>query len=127
MDAEQWRRAEAIYLAAMDPKVADREAFILTACDGDEEMLRAVRSLMISSPEDSAEANVDPLIGQRIGAFRLTKLLGKGGMGAVYLAERADGSFEQLAAVKLVKRGMDTDFVVSRFRQERQILAGLNH
>src|SRR5690606_34558853 len=52
---------------------------------------------------------------------------GRGGMGTVYLAERADGAFEKEVALKLVKRGMDTDEVLRRFHRERQILAGLDH
>ncbi|HEY8560107.1 MAG TPA: protein kinase [Pyrinomonadaceae bacterium] len=72
-----------------------------------------------------AESN--DLIGVKIGAFELTRELGRGGMGAVYLAERADGEFRQKVAVKLIKRGMDTDFIVRRFRRERQILAALDH
>lgn len=65
--------------------------------------------------------------GKRIGAYRLTEQIGRGGMGVVYAAERDDGEFSQTVAVKLIKRGMDTDFIVSRFRHERQILARLNH
>lgn len=67
------------------------------------------------------------LIGKKIGVYRLTQELGKGGMGMVYLAERTDGEFHQKVAVKLIKRGMDTDFIIKRFRHERQILATLNH
>ena len=48
-------------------------------------------------------------------------------MGAVYLAERADGEFKQFVAIKLIKRGMDSDFIIKRFRHERQILANLEH
>ncbi len=66
-------------------------------------------------------------LGRQVGAYRLTKELGKGGMGVVYLAERADGEFYQKVAVKLIKRGMDTEFIVKRFRHERQIAAALNH
>lgn len=69
----------------------------------------------------------ESLIGKKIGVYRLTKELGKGGMGMVYLAERTDGEFHQKVAVKLIKRGMDTDFIIKRFRHERQILATLNH
>src|SRR5206468_6350784 len=53
--------------------------------------------------------------------------VGRGGMGAVYLAERDDDEFHMQVAVKKVLRGMDTDFILSRFRHERQILAGLEH
>ncbi|NOT61686.1 MAG: protein kinase [Acidobacteria bacterium] len=69
----------------------------------------------------------DPLIGQPLGVYRLVRELGRGGMGAVYLAERADDEFEQRVAIKLIKRGMDSDEIVRRFRQERQILAQLSH
>lgn len=69
----------------------------------------------------------ETLVGQTIGAYRLTRELGRGGMGVVYLGERAGDDFRQRVAVKIVKRGMDTDFVLSRFRQERQVLASLDH
>src|SRR5438105_2011200 len=70
---------------------------------------------------------LEPFCGRRIGPYRLIRKLGQGGMGSVYLAARADDQFEQQVAVKIVKRGMDTDFILSRFRNERQILAGLEH
>lgn len=73
-------------------------------------------------PDDGAD-----FIGKKFGVFELEKELGRGGMGAVFLAARADGEFRQRVAVKLIKRGMDTDFIVQRFRHERQILAALNH
>lgn len=69
----------------------------------------------------------DPLPGSRVGVFKIEREIGRGGMGAVYLAVRADGVFRQRVAIKLIKRGMDTDFILRRFRQERQILAALNH
>ena len=69
----------------------------------------------------------EPAEGRRIGAYRVVRELGRGGMGAVYLAERADGGFSQRVAIKLIKRGMDTDQVLARFRAERQILASLDH
>src|SRR5690606_2456991 len=59
--------------------------------------------------------------------YRIVREIGRGGMGAVYLAERADGEFDQRVAVKLVKRGMDTDEILARFRHERRILASLEH
>ncbi|MCA1614865.1 MAG: protein kinase [Acidobacteria bacterium] len=68
-----------------------------------------------------------PFIGRRVGSYRIVRELGRGGMGAVYLAVRADDEFQKRVAIKLVKRGMDTDFILRRFRQERQILASLDH
>ena len=67
------------------------------------------------------------MIGRRIGAYRLEEEVGRGGMGVVYRAVRVDGEFDQTVAVKLIKRGMDTDLILKRFRRERQITAALNH
>ncbi|PYX11153.1 MAG: serine/threonine protein kinase, partial [Acidobacteria bacterium] len=65
--------------------------------------------------------------GERIGAYAVIRELGRGGMGAVYLGERADGQFQKQVAIKILKRGTDTDEVLRRFRNERQILANLDH
>jgi serine/threonine protein kinase len=73
------------------------------------------------------ENPIDPIVGRRIGVYLLQEEVGHGGMGTVYRAERADGEFRQTVAVKLIKRGMDTDLILKRFRRERQILAALNH
>jgi serine/threonine protein kinase len=69
----------------------------------------------------------EPLLDTHIGPYRLERLLGRGGMGSVYLARRDDGQFQQTVAVKVVRRGLDTDDILSRFRYERQILAALDH
>ena len=74
----------------------------------------------LAAPEELAA-------GERIGPYRLLGLLGRGGMGEVYRAERADGVFEQQVALKLVKRGMSSEEIVRRFHRERQILARLEH
>jgi serine/threonine-protein kinase len=66
-------------------------------------------------------------LGDRIGPYRIVGELGRGGMAVVYLADRVDGAFDQQVALKIVKRGIDTDEVLTRFRQERQILASLTH
>jgi serine/threonine protein kinase/tetratricopeptide (TPR) repeat protein len=78
-------------------------------------------------PGQSENKSSDSMIGQRIGVYELKKEIGRGGMGAVYLANRADGEFDHSVAIKLIKRGMDTDLILKRFRRERQILAALNH
>jgi serine/threonine protein kinase/tetratricopeptide (TPR) repeat protein len=67
------------------------------------------------------------MAGHRIGPYRLIREIGRGGMGAVYLAVRDDGQYEQQVALKIIKLGMDSEDVVRRFRRERQILARLNH
>lgn len=72
-------------------------------------------------------ASVEDLGGQLIGPYRIIQRLGSGGMGSVYAAVRADGQFEQQVAIKIVKRGMDTDEILRRFGQERRTLAALRH
>ncbi len=65
--------------------------------------------------------------GEQIGVYKIIREVGRGGMGAVYLAARADEQYEKYVAIKLVKRGMDTDYVLRHFRNERQILANFEH
>jgi tetratricopeptide (TPR) repeat protein len=77
--------------------------------------------------EDEAPKPAEEPEGRRIGPWRLVREIGRGGMGVVYLAERAEGQFEQRAALKLLKRGLDTDEILGRFLRERQILARLQH
>lgn len=85
-------------------------------------------SQIAGSSLTEAEADQDAgRIGQRLGDWQIIGRLGSGGMGDVYEARRADGSYEGLAAVKLLKRGMDSAAVLQRFAQERQALARLNH
>lgn len=67
------------------------------------------------------------MIGKRVGVYRLDEEVGRGGMGVVYRASRIDGEFDQTVAIKLIKRGMDTDQILQRFRRERQITAALSH
>jgi eukaryotic-like serine/threonine-protein kinase len=76
--------------------------------------------------EDENDEDFDRT-GEKIGNYEIVCEIGRGGMGAVYLAQRANDDFVQQVAVKIVKRGMDTDFVLKRFRRERRILASLNH
>lgn len=66
-------------------------------------------------------------VGERLGSYAITREIGRGGMGAVYLAQRADGQFEKQVAIKILKRGTNTEEVLRRFGAERQILANLDH
>jgi serine/threonine protein kinase len=65
--------------------------------------------------------------GEQIGPFRVEREIGRGGMGAVYLAQQNDNHYQRQVAIKVIKRGMDSDEIVRRFRNERQILANLTH
>ena len=77
--------------------------------------------------DSAAESDATARTGERLGAWQIVRRLGSGGMGDVFEARRADGSFEGRAAVKLIKRGMDSEAVLQRFAQERQALARLHH
>ena len=89
--------------------------------DGAEAWLR-------SGPAPTLRADTNALdVGTRVGPYRVIDELGRGGMGIVYRAERADGQFVQVVALKLVRRGVDSDDITRRFRRERQILAQLDH
>jgi serine/threonine protein kinase/tetratricopeptide (TPR) repeat protein len=135
---ERWQQIKVVLEGALDRQEAERTAFLDIACEGDDELRREVESLLASEPELGdfietpvfrirPEEDVPLAAGQRIGAYRVVRELGRGGMGSVYLAERADEVFEKQVALKLVRRGMDTEEIVRRFRSERQILAHLDH
>jgi serine/threonine protein kinase len=82
----------------------------------------------LDDEEQRAEVNQGDLpVSAIIGNYRVVRELGRGGMGAVYLAERADAQYKRQVAIKLIKRGMDTDSVLRHFRNERQILANFDH
>ncbi len=138
MTAERWQQIKVVLDGALDREGAERALFLDQVCRGDGELRREVESFAASESEvgDFIETpvfrirleEVEPLaVGQRVGAYRIDREIGRGGMGAVYLAERADREFEQRVAIKLVRRGMDTEEIVRRFRSERQILAHLDH
>ncbi|MEK8051806.1 serine/threonine-protein kinase [Ideonella sp. DXS22W] len=76
---------------------------------------------------DAAEADGQDRSGQRLGAWRIAGLLGRGGMGDVWRAHRADGAWDGVAAIKVLRRGMDSQAVLARFAQEQRALARLDH
>ena len=84
------------------------------------------RRLLDSVARGEGEAS-ENLSGRRVNVWRLEKRLARGGLATVYLARRADGAFDQTVAFKVLRRGLDTDDLVARFRAERQILFGLDH
>lgn len=118
-------------LSASDPDLAAEVAELLAAdlSAGDEFLNFGVGGFAPELVGEALDAGLaaSPEAGQRIGPWRLRTLLGRGGMGEVWEAERADGQFDQLVALKVLKRGMDSEEVLRRFLRERQILARLEH
>ena len=135
---ERWRRLKEILADALEQSsLEERTALLRRACTNDATLLREAQQLLEHDAtifEEFAELAATRLkendgdrIGERLGAYEIVRELGRGGMGAVYLAERADGQFRKRAAIKVLKRGTDTEEVLRRFRIERQILAELDH
>jgi len=73
--------------------------------------------------QPSAHGPETSMLGRHVGPYRIKREIGRGGMGTVFEAWRADGEFQHRVAIKLIKTGLDNDFVLRRFRNERQILA----
>jgi eukaryotic-like serine/threonine-protein kinase len=125
-------RAKRVFSEALDRPADQRAAFVAKACAADEELHREVNSLLenhdpTGSFFDAPAIPVDPMLGRRIGAYQILRQIGRGGMGSVYLAERADGEFRKRVALKAVRPGLLDDHVLRRFQNERQTLAVLDH
>ncbi len=146
--------ADRLFDAALDLAPAERAAYLERACAGDGE-LRALVDRLLAAAEieetqlmpgggmqgplwdglmaDLEGGESEPVkdettpIGTVIGRYRLVREIGRGGMAVVYLAERADGQFQHQVALKRIQPGFDTDEVIQRFDQERQILALTHH
>ncbi len=147
MTPERWQQIEEVFHEALELEGEVRFNFIRERSGDDIELKAEVEKLLSQFDEassfieqplyDSAKSGLlsslltdsddDPMVGEVLGAYRIEREIGRGGMGAVYEAFRADGEFRLRVAVKVVKRGIDTDFVLRRFRNERQILAALDH
>ena len=149
--SDRWQKIEEIFEVAVELPEDEREMYLDRECGGDLELRREIEQLIsadisadkfieepilgshtlanfLDEQVNDIENSVPPhFLGRRIGAYRLVTELGRGGMGAVFLASRDDAEFKKSVAIKLIKRGMDTDFILKRFRNERQILATLDH
>lgn len=150
LNNEQWKRVDEILDAVLECKQEDRSAYLDAACLGETTIREQVEMLMAACEQAADSSFLQPISngveggnmlramaadlpreqlspGQRVGNYTIVRPIGRGGMGAVYLAERPFGQFNKPVALKVVKRGMDTDDIVNRFRFERQILARLEH
>jgi len=145
LDAQRWDLLKTILGEALEQdSSAARIALLERRCGEDTDLFEEAESLLAEAEallkehtdsfEDCAENAAFTFWhegpsrgGQRIGAYVIVRELGRGGMGTVFLAERADGQFEKQVAIKILNRGADTAEILRRFREERQILARLDH
>ncbi len=147
MDAASWGRIDSILDEVLDLPPDQLDPALRRLCGGDrdlEERLRSIlaadlavegflsrtaRQAMVGAAAGAAEpdAGLPSLEGRLLGPWRALRPIGRGGMGVVYLGERADGAFEQRVAIKVLGRGFASPELLARFRQERQILARLEH
>jgi non-specific serine/threonine protein kinase/serine/threonine-protein kinase len=143
MTPERWQQVRGVFDKAISAPERERSAVLDAACSGDAELRVEVESLLLSHQQagtlflerslvdvktaatDSGETRTR--IGSRVGVYQLLEEIGHGGMGEVYRAERADGQYAKEVAIKLVRVGLDTASVLERFRNERQVLASLDH
>jgi eukaryotic-like serine/threonine-protein kinase len=143
---DRWHEVDRLFGAALDLPSDQRDRFLVERCGDDEALLQRVRHLLAVASDEAVRldgpgpalvravwANDEQAqpggiqAGDVVGRYRIVGELGRGGMATVYDAERADGAFEQRVAIKLLRRGLDTEDIVRRFVAERQILSGFEH
>jgi len=141
MTPERWQQIKETFSAAVDREPNEQAAFLDNACADDAVLRRDVESLLAYDGSDLrfaeapaqlatellADHHDQSMRGRRIGPYVVLGEIGRGGMGTVYLARRADDRYQKQVAIKVIKRGMDTDAILLRFRNEQQILADLDH
>src|SRR5436190_17266145 len=138
----RWARVKELFEAAADLDSSQRALLLEKECGDDEALRRDLETLLESDEltgdfiEEPASAiprdlfpdnGEEPIAGRKFGAYQLIREIGRGGLGAVYLAARADDEYRKEVAIKVIRRGLDTDDIIRRFRNERQILAQLDH
>lgn len=145
MDPEKWRRVKEVFDGALACDSEAQSRYIAEACQGDPDILNEVETLLHhhqqansqflnqgagASSDTAAIAQADlpsSRVGRRVGVYQLLEEIGHGGMGQVFRAARVDGLYEKQVAIKFVRGGFDTASLLERFRNERQILASLDH
>jgi serine/threonine protein kinase len=142
MTVERWAQVKEVLYAALELAPDQRSAYLDRICVDQPTLRQEIESLILSNnqigedflktvPVESATAeNLEPmrsLVGRSIGPYRIVQEIGSGGMGEVYRAQRADDQYQKQVAIKVVRRGFDTESGLRRFKAERQILASLDH
>ncbi len=138
-DTDRLQRIRRIFDAVIDLPPAERATALDRLTGGDEALRREVVEVIsgaestasiLESPAASAgttQARAASIVGVRLGPYHVVRLIGMGGMGAVYEAVRDDDQFTRRVAIKIVQRGVDSEITHARLRRERQILASLQH
>lgn len=147
MDKREWEQIESIVDGALERHGKERMAYINDQCGDNKQLKKQVteylnaieqsigflenddvqKGLLIDDFIKDPNTPASSLIGEVIGNYKITKLIGYGGLGSVFLAKRADGKFQHQVALKVLRRGMDTPKNISRFQLKREILAELSH
>ena len=143
MTPDRWQQVKNVLAEALERPPANRSAYLDQSCEGDEDLRREVELCLEHEREVSPQflnetalsrvaasalaAGSIPWVGRRIGAYKTIQLVGVGGMGEVYRAFRADDQYRKDVALKVVRAGQDSGVILARFRNERQILASLEH
>jgi serine/threonine protein kinase/tetratricopeptide (TPR) repeat protein len=135
---EKWDQVKELFALALERDPEERSSFLRQACAGDHSLLTEIESLLSSfegapafledcPAADLLAAQSRAMAGKRVGAYRILREIGQGGMAVVYLAERADDLYRKRVAIKMLKPGTQKDEILRRFRNERQVLAALDH
>jgi serine/threonine protein kinase len=140
MNPADWQRVKEIFADALEQPASLRARFLQEACGNDFDLREEVESLLKSNDEDEHiieknalnfsqvfKSNGGNYKGKQFGHYKILREIGRGGMGAVFLAERTDGEFQQQVALKIVRQTIADSELERRVRRERQILASLNH
>lgn len=140
MQQPEWEEVKKVFTAALDQPAAQRAQFLADTCGADKALRVEVDSLLAAheEPKNLLEKHALDLaaqlqterhsyVGKRFGPYRILREIGRGGMGAVFLGERADGDFQQQVALKIIRQSFVDGELERHFRRERQILASLNH
>jgi eukaryotic-like serine/threonine-protein kinase len=138
LTTDHQRRVRELFDAALDQHSSDRLQFLADACQGDQQLFKTVEKLLRANERSAGvldtpvrqrrEDTFGPRApGSQIGPYKILQELSGGGMGIVYQALRADEVFQRICAIKVIRSEVATDWLVERFRQERQILARLDH
>jgi serine/threonine protein kinase/tetratricopeptide (TPR) repeat protein len=142
MTPERWAQVKEVLYAVLDLEPEQRPAYLTRVCANEPSLRQEVESFILShaqvdsdflktiNPDSAGSDSVEArrsLVGRLIGPYRIVEEIGVGGMGEVYRAVRADDQYHKEVAIKVVRRGFDTDSGLRRFKAERQILASLDH